>query len=659
LTHVSYSSHLQKLDIPVRNKKMNWTFNVHSSTVSGLSSDDEAATQKSGEKVYNSTRMGVAKLLALYSAEQLSILLQQRYGHDFKTENDLPAYLRREDAEELDKIRSEVEGRVAAIIESEGKIANYIDFDKFDIKQLAVFLAEQEGQSPGEKIKLAETLLGASLPGASLESQYERTCTAIFWRRALSTRVSRAREHFFLRLGLIGKQKEQYSSSLSVDAREQQLHAQEKWMRETVLVPKENQSVSEAVPRARQEIRLSDVVKRPEHRFAKLYTFVKGMQSLGDEQKLVSAMATITLGPEWHPNPLFGTKKWNGKSPREAHESFCKGWQAVMRDLDRIGIKLSGLRVVEPHGDACPHYHIWLLYRSEHETKILSAIMRYFPLKLKIRSPGDDALSNSDVIYESRKDLVAGTPRLSLGKRDVAQVEFSRIVPNLGGKGERRGCSGPSYVMKYLLKTLPANIGKTSNNSPDENSKNNSSADAEIARVDAFRSVWGINQGQLFGVAKCLTIWDELRRIQHPPSHPKLRYLWKKARGGEAEGRIEKCSEQHGDAHGFLEALGGLDAARNGNRNCKRLVVRRLVEEALNRYGDLIKKTTGICLIEKERKKVPKAHGEGETRRHVWKSFMEVIVSIKTKAQKWEFETRRSDLFTINKKTAAGHFAAG
>ncbi|MGJ9417703.1 replication endonuclease [Massilia sp. CMS3.1] len=636
---------------------MNWTFNWHPSYVGRQCTGDEGTIKKADEKVVFSTRMGVVKLLASYKDEQLSILLKQTYDRDFQTENDIPASLRREDAEILGRIRLEVDRRLAAIIETEGKIANYIDFDQFDIKQLAVNLAEQEYRDPADKIKFAETLLGVPVPGSSPYSQYQRTCTAMFWRRALTMRISRAREHFFLRVGLIGKQKEKYSSSLSVDAREQQLYAQEKWMRDTVLVPRKIDNDDNDLARVRPEISLSDVVKRPEHKFAKLYTFVKGMETLGEQQNLASAMVTITLDPEWHPNPLHGKKKWNGKSPREAHKFFCKRWQAIMRDLERDGIKLSGLRVVEPHRDACPHYHIWLLYRAENETKILLAVMRYFPLGLKVRTPGAGELSDKDEIYENRLALAAGASRVWRGMKDKFQVEFSRIVRRLDANGERRPCSSASYVMKYLMKTLPANVSKASNKSIDGAGNGKSSDEVEISRVDAFRSVWGINQGQLFGVAKCLTIWDELRRIQHPPEHPRMKDLWEKARGGDGVGRIEKCSEQKGDAHAFLEALGGLDAARNGKRNGKRLVVGRLVEEVLNRYGDLIKKTTGIRLLEKESKKVKKVDSSGKVVRCGWKIFTKVVVSITTKKETWTFEKKRSDLFNLNIRPTASHFS--
>jgi hypothetical protein len=617
---------------------------------SGLEqSEDGILHSQPRDKVVYNTRMGVAELLNSFRAEQHELLLEERYAHDVIAETNASYHVREWEKAELNRIRSEVDRRTAAVIKSDGKIADYLKFSQFEIRQLATRLAEWECLSRLEKVEFAETILGTPVPGSSIKSQYKRTCSASYWRRTLAMRVSRARELFFLRLGMIGKKNERYSSNLSVEARKQQLYAQEKWMRATVLV-RQNYDATKTGPEERYEVQLSEIAKRPEQKIAKLYTFLKGMDSLGIQQNLVSAMVSITLEPEWHPNPLNRGGRWNGKSPREAHKSFCKRWQAIMRDLDRIGVKLSGLRVVEPHGDACPHYHIWLLHRPEHESKILLALMRYFPLKLKIRSPNGSESSNNDIIYDDRKNLAARISRPSLGKKDGVQVEFSRIVRELDGDKKNRLCKGASYVMKYLVKTLPADIREVKNADKPMRSENNSSDEAAVNRVDAFRTVWGINQGQLFGVAKCLTIWDELRRIQKTPTHPLLKDLWIKARGGTEEGRVEKCAGQHGDAHSFLEALGGLDAARTGKRKGKYLVVGRLVENARNRYGDVIKKTIGIRLLEKERRKVRKLNGEEWSRQLAWKTCTEVILSIKTKVDVWKFERRKSDVEQLGRR---------
>lgn len=90
--------------------------------------------------------------------------------------------------------------------------------------------------------------------------------------------------------------------------------------------------------------------------------------------------------------------------------------------------------------------------------------------------------------------------------------------------------------------------------------------DESTLRVDSCPSIWGINQGQLFGVAKCLTVWDKVRRMSQAPKNLILRSLCAKVRGSNDEGRINKGALQPGDAVGFLMSLGGLDAARNGKK---------------------------------------------------------------------------------------------
>jgi hypothetical protein len=632
---------------------MNWELDASSLDICALESDVDVSPNKTRKLLPESTRIGVAELLNAYRAQQLQQLLEQRYDCAYETESDIPDYILRRDAYALNKIRLEVSKRASAIIKSDGKIANYLDFSRHEIKQLSTSLAEQD-LNPIEQIKSAEALLGTSIPGTSVASQHARTRSVQFWRRALSVRVTQAREQFFLRLGMLGKQKELYASDFGVDARDRQMQVQEKWLRNTFLVSATAKD-SKVKPVDHKGIRLADIAKGPRERFAKLYSFLKAMDLLSIEQKLSAAMLTITLEPEWHPNPLNGAEKWNGKSPREAHKSFCERWQAVLRDLHRIGIRLSGLRVVEPHRDGCPHYHIWLLYRPEHEKKILLAIMDYFPLKLKVRFPEAEKPYSEDIIYESKDDFSAGISRPWLGRKDGAQVELSKI--------DRERSKAASYATKYLMETLLTTSNEDSgsdlldcsnndenngshridNESP--NGDNKSCKSKNIARVNAFRSIWGINRGQLFGVAKCLTAWDELRRMNYAPKNAVLRNLWSIARGGDAEGRIGKGAGQRGDARAFLEALGGLDAARNSKSNSKRLVLARLVEEGVNKYGDTIKKTTGIVLVQKEKRKVKRVNRKDSESVFVWKTFTEVIVSVQTKVEQWKFERRKLDLF--------------
>src|SRR5690606_8457229 len=123
-------------------------------------------------------------------------------------------------------------------------------------------------------------------------------------------------------------------------------------------------------------------------------------------------------------------------------------------------------------------------------------------------------------------------------------------------------------------------------------------------RVDAYRSVWGINAGQLFGVAKCLTAWDELRRLNEAPTHPVLHRLWALARGTDKEGYIPAESDTHGDAKEFLQTLGGLAACRARSMTGPSLSIGRLTDTRLNAYSEPVERTRGVTLVERKRQHV-------------------------------------------------------
>lgn len=599
--------------------------------------DESKIDENQGRARKLGTRAGVADLLKQYRAKLEYTLVSRLYAGEYTAIEQIPLAVKRRDESALSEVDKRISDSISLLTASDGNISTYIEMNRDQLKKAAVSLANLQCKSMSEKIKTAEAILGSKLLGDTVASQFSRCCNAAFWRRALVTRVARAREQVFLRLGLVGEHLEKYASDSNIDAREFQLRAQQNWMNNTFLTPKKKEgSTDEGAPDV-SRIPLVNVIQTPEARFAKLYSFLKAMEILGEESNLSSAMLTITLEPQWHSNPCRGTKKWNGKSPREAHQSFCKRWQAIVRDLHRKNIRLSGLRVVEPHLDACPHYHIWLLYRPEHEAQIMLGIMQYFPDRLKVvtadRSPANE-VTHKRVIYINRSKLVRRAP-LPCTVKTRSQVEFSKINPYV--------CKGAGYVTKYLMMTLPVNfeggemVGSLRNEDSDSSKKSGS-----LERVDSYRSIWGMNRGQLFGVAKCLTVWDQLRKMTSAPDNWRLKNLWAKARGGIKEGRIEKGAGVRGDAVAFLKALGGLDAARNGKKNIRRLALVRLVEKGENRHGDCIEQTVGIQLLLKVRRKIERnrdGRNVDNFKKCGWETVTTIIASVKTKLRAWEFVT--------------------
>lgn len=295
------------------------------------------------------------------------------------------------------------------------------------------------------------------------------------------------------------------------------------------------------------------------------------------------------------------------------------------------------MRVVEPHGDGCPHWHVWLLYRPETERRILATVMDYFPNKLKVRTPRTTTEHAGSIMFDTLDALRANAFRTPTHAKEGAQVELARI--------DRSISSGASYAMKYLLKTvdggaeLNQQVGLFGDATTAADQRKQAEHLATAERVDAYRSLWGINAAQLFGVAKCLTAWDEFRRLQTAPEAPELAKLWALARGTDAEGRIEAGSGQRGNAKGFIEALGGLAACRT-NKAAPMHELGRLTVSGLNGYGEDIERTKGVALLERHRVRV--VLGQRIDRRSgkfkpllAWRTVKVAVATVLTRLRDW------------------------
>ena len=605
----------------------------------------------------------------------------------------VPAKLAQREAQALSSITAAVLDYRASLTATAGQLSAWLDASEEDIRTLAMQFAKLDlsdipdlsavgvreallklpavvefpgmvellshpvlpHSAIGKKLLWAQSLLGCPVPGETPEAQFARLSDACFWRRCIRVILLREREHFYMRLHLVRRDAEAYVSDAQLSTRLAQLKRQKQWMKETVLLPR----YLEPGQSTDTLLTLEKVAASPRTRFAKLYTFVKAMDVMAVEAELSAAMVTLTLEPQWHPNPSHGSNSWNGCTPRQAHQSIANRWQAILRDLDRFGIGVSGLRVVEPHKDGCPHWHIWLLYKQDAQQRIMETVMRYFPNKLKVRSAkrnsakrvhsGKGKVRHLDQMYDTLQSLKAGQVRSPSHAKEGAQVEFALI--------DRSISSGASYAMKYLLKTVDggdalnneAGLFDAADLTPEAKEKRAKHA-ATAKRVDAYRSLWGINAGQLFGVAKCLTAWDELRRLSTTPEHPLLKKLWVLARGTEQEGRIDAGSAIRGDAKGFIQTLGGLAACgKTTQAKDPALSIGRLTEKAQNGYGETIDRTKGVTLLERSKALMPvgtrvqKSTGEVAPRLRL-RSVKTVLAAITTRSGEWTL--------ALNKPTA-------
>nr|WP_272946497.1 replication endonuclease [Aeromonas hydrophila] len=215
-----------------------------------------------------------------------------------------------------------------------------------------------------------------------------------------------------------------------------------------------------------------------------------------------------------------------------------------------------GFRVVEPHHDGTPHWHLLIWVKPEHQHRLIGILQRY-------------ALSHDKGDLERKRHPDSKKP-------------YSDITPRFDWKvmdKEKGGAVG--YIVKYIAKNIDGyRVG-------DEGDLEAETAATEGARrVRAWASLWGLRQFQpLKGPP--VGIWRELRRLP--------------GRLQEAKGIVvaplaspimEEC-RRYADAvdwKNFTQAMGGPCCRRDE----RPLSIHRTAFAEPNQYGEPQTKLVGV-----------------------------------------------------------------
>ena len=234
-------------------------------------------------------------------------------------------------------------------------------------------------------------------------------------------------------------------------------------------------------------------LSNPKNRRAEVMVRVKGIEHHADRIGYRGLFLTITCPSRMHAR-LSGSgaanPKFDGSTPRHAQSHLqSKVWEPARAKLNRQGIDYFGLRVVEPHHDGTPHWHMLVFVKPEHEAELL-AILRSYALRADPDEPG------------------AAEHRF--------KVEV--IDPSKGGAA--------AYVAKYIAKNLDGKGVGIDFESGD-------AAGHTAPRAVAWARQWGIRQFQPFGTPS-ITIWRELRRLREltPAQEAMFGAVWKAADEG-------------------------------------------------------------------------------------------------------------------------------
>ncbi|RUQ19056.1 replication endonuclease [Aeromonas dhakensis] len=394
-----------------------------------------------------------------------------------------------------------------------------------------------------------------------------------WWTRRMRKIWDQYNEHCAILLGKVRKGVSAYVSSQGLQAFIERQRMAAAWLKDMEAYNAQDDII----------ISLEDAVKasiaNPENRRHELIVRARGFSDVADEMGYVGLFFTWTAPSRFHPwktvrASLAGgpdsteeNPKHDGSSPRDSQHYISELWKRCRAALDRNLAKRGeflvadpidyfGFRVVEPHHDGTPHWHLLIWVKPEHQHRLIGILQRY-------------ALSHDKGDLERKRHPDSKKP-------------YSDITPRFDWKvmdKEKGGAVG--YIVKYIAKNIDGyRVG-------DEGDLEAETAATEGARrVRAWASLWGLRQFQpLKGPP--VGIWRELRRLP--------------GRLQEAKGIVvaplaspimEEC-RRYADAvdwKNFTQAMGGPCCRRDE----RPLSIHRTAFAEPNQYGEPQTKLVGV-----------------------------------------------------------------
>jgi hypothetical protein len=344
-----------------------------------------------------------------------------------------------------------------------------------------------EENNPKELVKVASAAkdflkdLGLSFPkGESLLSSMARLENPSWWRQQLRIAIPRNIDQVSRKLGQVSRKKSPYLSDLALSMYMSR-------QKENFDLLNDMQATNEIGQSFILDSLVEKSISNPANRRTEMMVRLRGIE---EDAKVIgfdhTEFITMTAPSKYH---LFSkgrlNKNYNFTNPRDVNKYFNEIWACIRADLKRKGIDYFGVRVVEPHHDGCPHWHLLIFSRNFGDAQIIKLAFE----KYGLAEDGDEKGAKSN------------------------RIKFEKIDPKKG--------SAVGYIAKYISKSIDG-WGLGSIASIDEEGKQYTlSYDAKntATRVVAWARIWGIRQFQFFGTEN-IGIWRELRRLRNPVNEP-------------------------------------------------------------------------------------------------------------------------------------------
>lgn len=368
-----------------------------------------------------------------------------------------------------------------------------------------------------------------------IASAMARCCDPAWWRRQILNRQSQMLEFVHIILGKVNIREGIYASDSCVKRKLSQ------WERNRQLL-----AGLEAENELGQVFTLLELAERGVsnlvNRRNELMTRMRGFEEYAKEQGDVAVFYTLTAPSKYHSfwsKPCIPNPKFKDLNPSETQHYFNKVFSRIRAQLARLGIQPYGFRVVEPHHDGTPHWHI-LFFMKPHQVQQVNKTIKHYCLE----EDGDEKGAQEH------------------------RVKIELIDPAKG--------SATGYIAKYIAKNIDGQDVGEDNYGFD--------AITSAVRIRAWASTWNIRQFQQIG-GPSVTAWREARRFA---SQDNAADILATIGSEKLEALIAAINE--GDWKGYIEQSGGATAPRKEQP----LRAFHVLKESLNKYGETANKILGI-----------------------------------------------------------------
>ena len=310
---------------------------------------------------------------------------------------------------------------------------------------------------------------GRGINVSQMESGLLRMMAPEWWRARLKRRRDLMREHLAIAVGQVQKAASAYVSRSTLGEWVEQKKRNREFFKAFELENEDGDRVSMA-----DKVNGSNA--NPAIRRCELMVRMRGFEDLAAEMGCVGEFYTITAPSKYHAVHSGGgfVSQWNGASPQQTQKYLCGVWAKARAAIARAGIHVFGFRVVEPHHDGTPHWHMLLFMLPQHVDQVRDILC-----------------------YQAR---LAESEELQTAKALKARFHVEPIDPEKG--------SATGYIAKYISKNID---GYALDGEADGETGGNMKDMAKA--VSAWASRWRIRQFQQIGGAP-VTVWRELRRLR-------------------------------------------------------------------------------------------------------------------------------------------------